>query len=250
MRTPPDSWRNTISIGRSPFFFSRYNRLCHITVVSWESELKTVEIPLEYFVAALRWLQAHPAVDAQRIGIVGASKGGELALLLASMFPDFKAVVAFVPAVVVFQSIAPPSWPKTSSWSYQGKPLPFVPYVYPATFRSDQLVTLYEASLAPPDALKHAMIAVERINGPILFLTGKADTLWPATRMADMAIERLRTSHFPFPVEHIAYDNAGHEISREQAHPSTKRGGTVEGNGKAQHDAQKRMVTFFQTSLR
>ena len=34
------------------------------------------EIPLEYFVTALRWLQAHPAVDAQRIGIVGASKGG------------------------------------------------------------------------------------------------------------------------------------------------------------------------------
>jgi dienelactone hydrolase len=208
------------------------------------------EIPLEYFVTALRWLQAHPAVDAQLLGSVGASKGGELVLLLASMFPDFKAVVAFVPPVVVFQSIAPPSWPKTSSWSYQGKPLPFVPYVYPDNFRSDQLVTLYEASLAQPEAVKRAMIAVERINGPILFLTGKADTLFPATRMADMAIARLRQSRFPFPVEHLAYDNAGHEISRVQKNPLTKRGGTVAGNGKAQHDAQKRMVTFFKTSLR
>src|SRR5512140_2147123 len=34
------------------------------------------EIPLEYFEHAIQWLQAQPTVLADRIGVIGISKGG------------------------------------------------------------------------------------------------------------------------------------------------------------------------------
>lgn len=46
--------------------------------------------------AALGYLAAHPAVDARRIGVVGFSFGGRLAVLLAARQPDrIRAVVAY-----------------------------------------------------------------------------------------------------------------------------------------------------------
>jgi dienelactone hydrolase len=44
-------------------------------------------IPLEYFGGAIRWLQDHPSVRDDRLGVVGTSRGGELALLLGAHYP-------------------------------------------------------------------------------------------------------------------------------------------------------------------
>jgi hypothetical protein len=44
MGAPPDGWFDTIPIGRSPSYFRFNNRLCSIIAVSWECQLKTVEI--------------------------------------------------------------------------------------------------------------------------------------------------------------------------------------------------------------
>jgi hypothetical protein len=46
-----------------------------------------VEIPLEYFDRAVAWMQAHPQVRTGRLGLMGGSKGGELAPLVASGIP-------------------------------------------------------------------------------------------------------------------------------------------------------------------
>ena len=62
-----------------------------------------VNIPLEYFATALDWLQAQLSVSSDRLAVMGESKGGELALLLGTIFPQIKAVVAYVPSGVVRQ---------------------------------------------------------------------------------------------------------------------------------------------------
>jgi hypothetical protein len=95
-----------------------------------------VAIPLERIERGLRWLIQHPNVTTPdgRVGLIGVSKGGELALLVAATFPEFVGpVVAYTPSSVVWQGV---TWSAVgqqarqalSSWTFRGEPLPFVPY--------------------------------------------------------------------------------------------------------------------------
>lgn len=203
-------------------------------------------IPLEYFTEAVDYLARQPLVDAARIGVVGVSKGGEAALLLASRDPRLRAVVAFVPSSVVFQSIAD-GWPRSSSWSLGDEDVPFVPYLIDERFRPDRLAEMYRASLDQPQAAA-ATIPVEQIGGPILLLSGRADALWPSSHMAEQIVDRLAREGFRHSVEHVAYPDAGHLISR-LTEDTTRLGGTVEGNRAAQRDARQRMLAFLELQL-
>ena len=84
---------------------------------------KLAEIPLEYFERVFAWLKKNPITNAKEIYVSGTSKGGELALLLASKYHTITKVVAFAPHAYCFQAI---NFKNVSSWSYDGKSLPFI----------------------------------------------------------------------------------------------------------------------------
>ena len=48
-------------------------------------------------VKAVQWLSHQPGVNPERIGLLGFSQGGQVALLAAALTPEVKAVVAFFP---------------------------------------------------------------------------------------------------------------------------------------------------------
>src|SRR5438067_1369515 len=111
-----------------------------------------VEVPLEYLQAAIGWLQDRDEVSGDRVGLIGASKGAELALLSATRFPAVGAVVAYAPSSVVFAGISfGGDGRRRSSWSDHGQPVPFVPYAphsRPALhWRGFALVRMYRAAL-------------------------------------------------------------------------------------------------------
>jgi dienelactone hydrolase len=203
-------------------------------------------IPLEYVEHALTWLRLQPYVDSTRVGVGGVSKGGELALLLGSLRPEVRAVATFVPSGYVFQSIAP-GYPRTSSWSYRGRDVPYV--AYGSVSSPANLAALYRAGVEQADSLEAATITVERINGPLLLLSGREDTLWPSTWLSDRVVERLAAKGFVHPYEHVAYESAGHLISSIRDDDVTFRGGTQEGNRRAQVDGQRRFLEFFTRHL-
>lgn len=205
-------------------------------------------IPLEYVEHGLTFFRLQPLVDRERVGVVGVSKGGELALLLGSLRPELRSVVAFVPSGLVWQSVAP-NFPRTPSWSFRGAEVPYVPYGSVESPRS--IADFYVAGMeqASPETIAAATIPVERINGPVLLLSGRADNLWPSTRFCEMVVERLESNDFSHPVAHRAYDDAGHLISRVREDDVTHRGGTVEGNRAAQLDARDRMIAFLKQTL-
>jgi uncharacterized protein len=208
------------------------------------------EIPLEYFEHAIAWLQAQPSVLADRIGVVGISKGGEAALVLGSFFSSLHAVAALVPANVVFQSLDD-EWFKRqtarSSWTQAGRPLPFVPY------RMDQQLTtkhgfilgMYISSLQNTIAAARAEIAVELIRGAILLISGEQDNLWPSKRMCTAITQRLQQHQFAYPVEHYSYSAAGHTLWSGSA----EGGGTAAGNAAAHTDAWAHVVAFLNANL-
>ncbi|MEO6891830.1 MAG: acyl-CoA thioesterase/BAAT N-terminal domain-containing protein, partial [Ktedonobacteraceae bacterium] len=86
-----------------------------------------IEIPLEYFASAIRWLQQQEAIDGEKIAVIGLSRGGELALLFGATFPAIKAVVACAPSIYMHSGLRNMQPVPQSAWTYKGKPLPYVP---------------------------------------------------------------------------------------------------------------------------
>jgi dienelactone hydrolase len=231
-----------------------------------------VDIPLEYFESALDWLARQPSVRGDAIAVMGVSKGGELALLLGATFPQVRAVVGLVPSHVLHAGIeaGPGASPaRRPSWNYRGSEFPFVPrgVVPRASERSGSddepiaVVSLYEAALFDEKAVERATIPVEKINGPVLLVSGRDDQMWPSALMADRVVERLERHRHMFPVRHLAYEDAGHLITPAYLpttalavrHPVRNLvlafGGTPQANARAQADSWPRIVRFLEESL-
>ena len=219
-------------------------------------------VPIESAERGLAWLQGRAEVDPGRIGVWGASKGAELALLVAAANPIVRAVVAYVPPHVVWQGLEF-SGQRKSSWSLDGQPVPFVPFTTDEDriFRYTRggtryIVHLYRASLDDQGAVEKARIPVEKINGPLLLVSGGNDLLWPSTYMAEEIVDRLTAKGHPHPVTHLSYSGAGHAIGRPfrpttglSATPNFALGGSPAAYADAERDSWPRVLRFLRESL-
>jgi pimeloyl-ACP methyl ester carboxylesterase len=144
-----------------------------------------------------------PRVNAHCIGIIGGSRGAELALLLASHFPDIKAVVAIVPGSAVFPALTDAM--TTPGFSLNQQSLPFVPMTWAATphLLTGNLRAAFTTMMQDETAMQRAAIAVEKINGPVFFLSASQDEMWPSTEMADAMMRRLKQHRFTHYADHV-----------------------------------------------
>lgn len=196
-------------------------------------------IPLEYFEKAIEDMKTKPENKGKKLVVWGGSKGAELALLLASKYKQINGVIAVVPSSVVFQGLG---GKPVSSWSENGQSIPFVPFA-PFDYSkivNNQYVEVYKLSLEQTDYLSKAEIQVEKINGPVLLLAGKADSMWPSDQMSQMVMKRLDSHKFPHWHKLFSYENAGHTLN-----DSYLMGGTKEGNANARIDSEKRVLDFL-----
>jgi dienelactone hydrolase len=187
-------------------------------------------IPLEYFGTALQWMAAQPSVDPARIGVLGASRGAELALLLGAGYPGIHTVIAYMPSNVVWRGCCDMS--TTVAWTVGGR------------------------------AVARTEIPVEKIQGAVLLISGKDDGVWESAPMAEKIVARLKQNHFTYRVESLTYDHAGHAIGRPYAstmnlsrrHPISGRemhfGGTPSGTAKAREDSWHHLLEFIDHNLR
>jgi dienelactone hydrolase len=220
-------------------------------------------IPLEYFAAAVEWLKSQQSVEPTRIGLVGTSRGGELALLVGATYPSlFRVVVANVPSNVVWPGLSDDA--ATPAWTLNGKPVPNVPTHFTSADLALSSRDRFLRRLRDPAAVARAEIKVERIGGPVLMFSAKDDQLWPSDMFAARIVERLKRHRFRYPVEHYSYEDAGHRITRPfvptsdvrdiQIHPVSKRpimyGGTPEGQARANEDSWQKLLAFLDRYLR
>lgn len=161
-------------------------------------------IALEGIHAAITEAAQRPEVDGRCIAVMGVSKGAELALLLASRYPDIKAVAAIVPGDAVFVALTDAM--TTSSFSHNGQALPFVPLPWKATL---QLIAgnkrkVFDIMRGDSAAVAPALIPVERINGPVFFLSATEDEYWDSKGMSDAMMARLEAQQFPHATKHVS----------------------------------------------
>src|SRR5438132_6483648 len=228
-------------------------------------------IDLEYFEQALEWMAVQPEVSGDRIVVVGLSRGGELALQLASMFPRIAGVVAGSPCGIRQAGIGKRNSDFTKpAWMYGGTALPYVParfnlrrfFQFYSVFvfrRPLRLRPVFERLLRKHDLVAAATIQVERIKGPVLLISGTADELWPSQQFAELVMARLRENEHPYPDEHLQYAGAGHFVCFPYALPSMPPmtsmspvpvftmdfGGTAEANAASARDSWPEILRFL-----
>jgi dienelactone hydrolase len=225
-----------------------------------------VDIPLEYFETAIHWMQGHERLRNDGLAVMGTSRGGELVLLLGATFPQVTAVVGNVPSAVVFGGLSREE-SGGAAWTYRGKPLTFVPSrddpapEQPADGEPIALTPGFLRALQDRAAVERSAIPVERIQGPILLISGQDDQMWPSSLFADMVVERLAAHHHPYPYQHLSYPGAGHLIGAPylptsvlaSQHPLSDMvfayGGNAKDSAFAQADSWPKVLAFLRQRL-
>jgi dipeptidyl aminopeptidase/acylaminoacyl peptidase len=124
---------------------------------------------------AIAYLQNRPDTYAGKVGVLGFSRGAELALIIGTLNEAVGPVVSIMGAPRVHGAVNTAE----AAWLLQGEQLPFT------------------------------TIPVETIDGPVLLLHGQEDSLWPVSYTYIVA-ERLAANNHEY--EMIVYPHRGHVL--------------------------------------
>lgn len=227
------------------------------------------DIPLEYFEVAFNWIKTLPNLDSSHVGLYGVSRGGELALILGAWFPEsVQSIVAAVPSSVIYGGL---SETPVHAWVYQGKPLtPFAP-IDSTDFsngRGDDAalpactLTGFLEGMKDKQAFEDASIPVERIQAPLLIISGGDDQVWASSIYASKIEERLKKNHSSIYREYLHYPKAGHGINIPNCpqpgpvyyhHILNKwftMGGSIAEDQYASQDSWIKLLHFFDKTLK
>ncbi|CAI9551629.1 unnamed protein product [Staurois parvus] len=206
---------------------------------------------LNYFHEALEFLRRHPKVNKQEIGIIGLSKGADLAITMATFLPGIKAVVSI-----------------SGCNANTMAPLPCDGFVLPCLGLSTEKIKLTETGELdmsefmddPMDPAFHeCLIPAERSSAAFLLLSGLDDKNWPSSLYSKQFVAHLK--EHKKDVESYYYPGAGH-LLEPPYFPLCKAsnhkllgmpmlwGGQLRAHAKAQEDAWKRILTFFSKQLK
>ncbi|MBR6954463.1 MAG: acyl-CoA thioester hydrolase [Clostridia bacterium] len=186
--------------------------------------------PLERFGKAIAFLKGR---GMEKIGIAGASTTGMLALVAASYYPEITLTIAMSPSDFVMEGFyrdgkdgaAERPGDGESSVSWQGKPLPFLPYAYRHPEYWQQLQAearaggdrsaarqMFDESERLHPIREEERIKVERIRGRILFVGAQDDVLWDTCRYIRRMEERLSRLPHDCTWEALLYPHGTHFV--------------------------------------
>ena len=226
-----------------------------------------VRLPLEYFKKAIDWMKQQ--TGAGRVALQGASRGGELVLILASTWPDDVAcVVSYVPMHLMISGLAPGSQEPVSSWTLRGEEKPFVPVHVPTVDmcrergisldRGIPVTPFYLEALQAAESDERVWIPVEQATAPILLVSATDDAIWPCSYGAERIIDRNKKYGGTAPVEHLRLKGAGHitpppgtitSLSTSLYHQHARQliavGGSPAVNARSGAEAWRRVVDYY-----
>lgn len=211
-----------------------------------------MDIPLEYFETAIEHVDA--------VAVVGGSKGGETALLLAATFPRIRAAVSVCGSGVVTQGLGPYQsfleivGTPVPHWTYHGEPLPYLPNIVTPELEARvaagepiRLKSVFTPGLRH-ESLAAATIPLERSDAEILLISSSDDAGY-GVEFHEIAAKRR-------PVQHVVHQGAGHDIIAPPYAPTTEttspgpgvtfeHGGTPVANAVARACAWRDTVNFL-----
>lgn len=189
--------------------------------------------PLERIENAIKWLKNN---GNSKIGIVGASTTGTLALTAASYFSDITLTLALTPSDFVWQGFSQNKkdgcgeWPVEgeSLFTYRGKSLPYMPFCYKhpeywhmikaESKKNGDMINsrkIFDDSEKSHPIQEDEFIKIEEINGKLVFIGAEDDALWDTAKYIRRAEKRLSERERSSDVEFYVYEHGTHYVFPE-----------------------------------
>lgn len=189
--------------------------------------------PLERFGKAIAYLKMQ---GNKKIGVAGASTTGMLALLAAAHYSDITLTIALTPPDFVMEGFYQDGLDGArerpgdgeSSVSYQGKPLPYLPYAYrhPEYWKKikqeskeggDIIASrkMFEESERLHPVQEEEKIKVENIRGKLVLVGAEDDVLWDTCKYIRRMTERLQSLPHSCKCKTMLYEHGTHFVFPE-----------------------------------
>ena len=189
--------------------------------------------PLERFGKAIAFLKSK---GMEKIGIAGASTTGMLSLIAASYYPEITLTIAMSPSDFVMEGFyrdgkdgmkeRPGDNESTVSW--QGEPLPYLPFAYrhpeywqkleeEAKAGGDKVASrkMFDESEKLHPIQEEERIKVENIHGKIVFVGAEDDVLWDTCKYIRRMEKRLSELPNECTWEALLYEHGTHFVFPE-----------------------------------
>ena len=192
-----------------------------------------VNNPLERIQTAIKWLQDH---GNRKIGIMGMSTAGMDAIVAASYFPDITMTIGLTASDFVWQGFEQgekdgcKEWPipNASTLSWQGKPLPYMPFVYehPVYWQKIEEETKGSGDITRSTCLfidsekarphtEEEMVKVENIKGRLFLIGADDDSFWEAGKYVRRMDQRLKEHPHTCEYDALVYEHGTHFVLPE-----------------------------------
>lgn len=207
-----------------------HKRGCNVMAMSpGKKEYGHHDYPLERIERAIAFLKAR---GDRKIGIVGASTTGMVALVAASLFPEITLTIALTPPDFIMEGFfkgdrdGAKEWPSDgSSLSWQGKPLPYLPYAYrhpkywhqilaDAKAGGDRIASrpMFDESERLHPVQETEKIRVEDIRGKVILVGAEDDVLWDTCKYIRRMLARLDALPHACEAETLLYEHGTHFV--------------------------------------
>lgn len=211
------------------------------------------KIPLEQFEDVIGYINKN-IKDNKPISVLGASKGAEYALNLASKYPEIDNLILIAPSSYNFAGLDFKDY--GSSWTYKGAELPYIDIkkssfnsflkniIVPAIIKSPiSFKETYNSAIEKDSSSQEKLIPVKNIKANILMIAGEDDLMWDSLAMANKIKEQNPKAKI------YSYKGAGHIFASNGVLNLGKiriaTGGTTESNDKAEIESRKTIDAFL-----
>lgn len=187
------------------------------------------DYPLERIEKAVAYLKS---VGNEKIGIVGASTTGMVALVSASLFPEITLTIAMTPPDFIMEGFirdgkdgAKERPSDGSSLTWRGQPLPYLPYAYrhpqywqqimaDSKASGDKIASrpMFDESERLHPVREEEKIMVEDIKGRVIFVGAEDDVLWDTCKYIRRMMKRLETLPHDCTAEALLYEHGTHFV--------------------------------------
>ena len=183
-----------------------------------------VNNPLERIETAIGWLKSN---GNRKIGIMGMSTAGMDSLVAASFFPDITLTFALTASDFVWQGFEQGNkdgckeWPVpgTSTLSWKGEPLPYMPFVYEEETKGsgdiERSTCLFIDSEKAREHTEEEMIKVENIKGKLFLVGAEDDSFWEAGKYIRRMDKRLKERPHSCEYVPLVYEHGTHFVLPE-----------------------------------